>query len=217
MMRVRDVMTAPAITVNPDASYHAVVECLLANDISGAPVVDTDGRLLGIVTEADLMLKEAYGGPCGSQALALVGEIIDGYPASWTTKITAATAADLMTKETIVASPDDDLAEATRRMLRGACNQLPVVRDGHVIGIVSRHDVLRRFSRSDRDITLDVNSSIARRGADAAYVEVAVDDGIVSLRGRVPSTDLARSLRDEIAAIDGVVTVDANVDVRAEG
>ena len=136
--------------IGPDASFHLVVECLLNNHISGVPVVDSDGRLLGIVTEADLMLKEAYGGPRGRSALSLVGEVIQGYPASWVTKIAATTATDVMTQDTVVALPDDDLAEATRRMLRRPCNRLPVMKDGRVIGIVSRHDVLRRFALRQR-------------------------------------------------------------------
>lgn len=209
-MRVRDVMTAPAITVSVDTSYHAVVECLLANGISGVPVVDTDGRILGIVTEADLMLKAAYGGERGARALALVGEIIQGYPASWVTKIAAATAGELMTTDPIVAGPDDDLAAATRRMLQRPCNRLPVVRDGRVIGIVSRHDILRRFARPDREIRVDVLNAVTLALGDSAAVEVRVDGGAVSLRGHVPP-HLAGALRDQLIAIDGVVSVDEDI------
>lgn len=208
-MKVRDVMTAPAITVGPETPYNEIVHFLIANDISGVPVVDDDGRLLGMVTEADLVLKEAYGHR-GHQALGLVGEIIAGSPASWVGKVAGRTARELMTSETIVADLDDSVAVAARRMLRKPCKRLPVVRDGRVVGIVSRHDLLRGFDRRDREISVDVSrvlfeQSLAEREDEISFT---VAHGIVALSGTVESPQRARELNEAVAGIDGVVDVD---------
>ena len=141
---VREVMSAPAITVGPDATTEEIIQCLLSNNISGVPVVDGNERVLGVVTESDLVLSVAYG-TRDRRALALVAEIIEGRPAPWVDLLSAHRARDLMTRDVVVVGPDDDVADAARRMLRRRCRRLPVVCDGRIVGIVSRHDILRQF------------------------------------------------------------------------
>ena len=113
-MRVRDVMSAPVVTVGPDATFHEVVGRLLDNDISGVPVVDPTGRLLGIVTEADLVSNEAYGYR-RRRALALVGDFLLGRNPAWVAKSSARTAAELMSGVTSTARPDEDRPQARQR------------------------------------------------------------------------------------------------------
>ena len=144
---VREVMSSPAITVGPDATSAEIIECLLSNNISGVPVVDENEHVLGIVTESDLVLSVAYG-KRDRRALALVAEIIQGRPAPWLDRLGANRARDLMTSDVVAVGPDDDVADAARRMLRRRCRRLPVVCDGRVIGVVSRHDILRHFDLS---------------------------------------------------------------------
>jgi len=141
---VRDVMSSPAVTIGPDATSEEIIQCLLAHNISGVPVVDEDGRVLGVVSESDLVLSVAYG-TRDRRALALVAEIIQGHPAPWVDLLTAHRARDLMTRDVVVVGPDDDVADAARRMLRRRCRRLPVVCDGRIVGVVSRHDILRNF------------------------------------------------------------------------
>jgi CBS domain-containing protein len=137
-------MSVPPITVGPDATSAEIIDCLLSNNISGVPVVDENDGVIGIVTEADLVLSVAYGNH-DRRALALVAEIIEGHPAPWVDRLSANRARDLMTSDVVVVGPDDDIADAARRMLRRRCGRLPVVRDGRIVGIVSRHDILRHF------------------------------------------------------------------------
>lgn len=142
-MKVRDVMTADVVTVGPTASFAEVVDCLLSHEISGLPVVDNGGRLLGIVTEADLVSKEAYG-QRRRRALGLLADYFRGRDPQWVRKSAGLTAHELMTVVPDTAAPDEDIAEAARRMLERHHKRLPVVdEDGRVVAIVSRHDLLR--------------------------------------------------------------------------
>jgi CBS domain-containing protein len=141
-LTVGDIMTAPAITVHPSASTADVVECLLRNDIGAVPVVDSQGRLCGIVSQSDLALRAAYG-VSNDKALAMVGEIIQGAPAPWVDRVHAQSAADLMTDAVVTATPQDSVVETTRRMLQHRCTRVPVVADDRVVGIITRRDVLR--------------------------------------------------------------------------
>lgn len=142
MVHVRDVMTTDVVTVGLDATYGEMVDHLLAHDISGLPVVDTDGILLGLVTEADLVSREAYG-PERRRPLGLVADYLRGDDPGWLRKASGGTAGEIMTREVTIASPDDELRVAARRMLESGHKRLPVVAtDGRLVGIVSRRDVL---------------------------------------------------------------------------
>lgn len=151
-MKVRDVMTTPVITVGPDATYSEIVDLLLEHDISGVPVVHPGGRLLGMVTEADLLSGEAYGHR-RHRALGLVAAFLRGDDTEWLRKAAGTTARELMTGPPSTASPDDDLSDAARQMLQGAHKRLPVVVDGKIVGIVSRSDLLGHFDGSDTAVT----------------------------------------------------------------
>ncbi len=150
-IKVRDVMSSPAITVRPDTSSEHVIDTLLRNDISGVPVVDENCRLVGIVSESDLVLSAAYG-KGNRRALALVAEVIQGHPAGWVDRVNAQTAESLMTTEVTTVAPDDDIAEASRRMLRRRCSRLPVIESGTVVGVLSRHDVVRALFAQTEDV-----------------------------------------------------------------
>lgn len=141
MIRVADVMTTDVVTVGPDATYGEIVDRLLAHDISGLPVIDHSGRLVGVVTEADLVSREAYG-PERRRPLGLLFDYLRDRDPAWVRKASGATARELMTRVVITAAPDDDLATAARRMLEGGHKRLPVVAAGRLVGIVSRRDLL---------------------------------------------------------------------------
>jgi CBS domain-containing protein len=145
-MKVRDVMTTDVLTVGPEASFAEIVDALLTRGVSGLPVVDDSGRLLGIVTEADLVSKEAYG-PGRRRALGLLADYFRGRDPQWVRKSSGLTASELMTAAPDSVAPDDDLVEAARRMLERHHKRLPVLVDGRVVGILSRHDLLRSLGR----------------------------------------------------------------------
>jgi CBS domain-containing protein len=140
--RVRDVMTTDVARIRPDATYDEIVDLLLARGVSGLPVTDQDGRLVGIVTEADLVTREAYG-PGRRSALDVVLDNLRNQPTDRVDEAAATTAADLMTPTVVTTSPDADLPGTARRLLESGYRRLPVVdEDGRLVGVVSRRDLL---------------------------------------------------------------------------
>lgn len=135
-------MTTDVVTVRPEATYGEIVDRLLSHDIGGVPVIDADGILLGVVTEADLVSREAYG-PERRRPLGLVADFLRGRDPAWLRKASGTTARELMTSVVTTASPDDELRVAARRMLESGHKRLPVVvTDGRLVGVLSRRDVL---------------------------------------------------------------------------
>jgi CBS domain-containing protein len=140
--RVRDVMTTDVARVRPDATYDEIVDVLTARGVSGLPVTDEGGRLVGIVTEADLVTREAYG-PGRRRPFDVLLDNLRNRPPAWVRKASAITAADLMTRTVLTTSPDADLPSTARRLLESGYRRLPVVdADGRLVGVVSRRDLL---------------------------------------------------------------------------
>lgn len=207
-MKVRDVMSSPAVTVGPDASFADIVERLLGHDISGVPVVDAGGRLLGMVTEADLVSKEAYRGE-GHRPLDLVAGYLRGHDPQWVRKAAASRAADLMTADVITTAPDDDLRKAARTVLESHHTRLPVVEGGRVVGVVSRHDLLKPFGRGDAEITADIDRILTSplTAPEGHECLAAVRAGVVTLTGSTRWPSDARVLVSMIDGVPGVVAV----------
>lgn len=182
-MKVREVMTTNVAAVPPDASYKETVELLVERGISGLPVVD-DGKVIGIVTEADLMSREAYGDHTSRSKTALSFLTGEG---PWVGKAAGLTAGELMSSPAVTAEPDDDIREAARRMLHAGVKRLPVVNDGVLVGIVSRHDLLSIFHRDDSDIADEVDARLANPlyAPDDHKVTATVADGVVTLTGTI--------------------------------
>lgn len=216
MMRVRDVMTTDVISVTADQPYKDLVSLLLDNDISGVPVVDDEGTLVGVVSEADLISHEAYGGR-RRRPLALVGSFLTGDDPRWLRKTAGTTAGDLMTAAIYVARPEESLQAAAKRMLVTGVNRLPVVEDGRLLGIVTRHDLLRLFDRSDEEIEAEIDELLASplTAPEDHHVRVSVNDGIVHLEGKV-HYEHDRPVVEHLAAhVDGVVAVSNDVTAEA--
>jgi CBS domain-containing protein len=163
--RVQDVMTIEVVVTHPTTPVKQVTDLLAGHGLSALPVTDGQGRVLGVVSEADLL-----GGP---QRPA-------GGPV-------ATTAGEAMTSPAVTVSPHATLTEAARRMQARGVKRLPVVADsGRLIGIVSRADLLRPLVRPDEHISRDVEEMLERKLlVDPARVEVEVRDGIVTLTGQV--------------------------------
>lgn len=209
MTKVQDLMTREVFTVGPDTAFKDVVESLLHHDVSGVPVVDEDGRLLGIVTEADLVSKEAYGASRRRPVQILV-DVLAG-DARWTHKAAGLTAESLMTPRPFAIGPADDATFAARRMLEHRVKRLPVVdSENHVVGMLSRHDLLRVFDRSDADITLELRDRLAspRYAPDGHKVTFTVDRGVVRLEGAVLHPSDRPAVEALARAIPGVVAVE---------
>ena len=213
-MKVKDVMTTPVVTVGADASFKEVANTLLTRDVSGVPVVDADGTLLGVVTEADLISKEAYEG--SRSPLALVVGYFAGHDPRWVRKAEGLTARDVMTADVAVARPGDDVGEAARRMLERDVNRLPVVEHGRLVGILTRHDLLRFFIPTDEEIRAHVLAILDDPFNDPGRydVEFTVHEGVVHMQGWAHFESDARVLRRMVAHVPGVVEVVDDVGFR---
>jgi CBS domain-containing protein len=210
-MKVRQVMTLGVITLDPQTTFKETAERLLDYGISGAPVVDADQRLIGLVTEADLMTKEAFDTRHRRPLEALVG-LVNG-DRRWTGKAAGLTAGDVMTTDVVTARPDEDIRAAARRMLERGVKRLPVVEDGRVVGIVSRHDLLRLFHRTDTDVAEEIEDKLASPlySPEDHEVTFAVAEGVVTLAGRVWFSGEVAVVEGMAWQVPGVVHVVNNV------
>ncbi|MFL5868044.1 MAG: CBS domain-containing protein [Thermoleophilaceae bacterium] len=143
---VRDIMDSNPERVGPDTSVEEVVSTLRDNELPGVPVVDGDGRCVGIVTEADLVLPDNDGDLHLPHYINLFGGTVFLEPLSRfegrLRKAFASTASDMMTKDPDTVGPDTSVQEAARHIHQTGHNRLPVVDDGQLVGVVTRIDVL---------------------------------------------------------------------------
>ena len=213
-MKVRDVMTADVVTAGVNTPYKHLVETMIERQVSGIPIIDDDGRLVGIVTEADLVDREAYGErPKG--LLNLLRELMFGPSADVIVKAAALTARGLMTESVQTARPGDDVTEVARRILHRSIKRMPVVdANDKVVGIVSRRDLLAAYARPDEEIKRDVNRTLANPLAvpeDAAIEDVHVRNGRVVLRGAVEHPSDIAVVNAAVRALPGVITVECQL------
>jgi CBS domain-containing protein len=184
-MQVGDVMTRTVVTATPDTTFQELVDLMVRYGISGLPVLDALGRPIGMVSEADLVARAAFG-----TAQHRVLEVLTGrtpiLPGRWETKAEGLTAADLMTSPLQTVPCTDPVSIAAARMASTGLKRLPVVDDaGRLVGIISRSDVLRLFHRTDAELALDVERFLEDPilGLGEADITATVHDGIVTLAG----------------------------------
>lgn len=204
-MNVRDLMTTDVVVAHPETPLKEVARLLIEHRISGMPVVGPDDRVLGVVSEADLLVKEAAGQEPQRRSLLrrLLGR--DRDMEMELQRINAVTAGAAMTTPAATIEADRPLSEAARRMTDGRINRLPVVKDGRLVGIISRADVVRAYARTDDE--LFVAAQFAVRAVDGLRV-VSVTDAVVAIAGTVSHPTVAATARTLVSAIDGVVGVD---------
>ncbi|MCY9787456.1 CBS domain-containing protein [Nocardiopsis sp. EMB25] len=215
MSTVRGVMTSQVVAVTEDAGYREVLEALVDHHVSALPVTDAEGRVVGVVSEEDLLHKEEFKGgdyvpPPRARLRAHLG--VGGAARD---KARATSAAELMTRPAVTVGPDNSVVEAARLMERRGVKHLPVV-DGEkrLVGIVSRSDLLRVFLRGDSDIADEVRGEIAEvmnRARDEDPT-ATVTDGVVHLTGTVRLRSEAQELVRRAQRVEGVVSVDSSVD-----
>ena len=211
-MRIEEIMTTPvAASVTPDTPFKSVIELLVRTEVSALPVLDPAGRLVGIVTEADLISKEAYG-TRRHRALSLLGDVLSGRDHRWVGKAAGSVTRDVMTKDVVVCSPDEDIRVVARRMLRHGVKRVPVVDGGVLVGMVSRQDILGTFDRPDELVRADAEHALSHdpNRPDDAHVDVSVQDGVVRLTGDVRyrwDEQVAVSIVRDIPGVIDVVSV----------
>jgi CBS domain-containing protein len=203
-MRVAELMTTDVLTVGPETSLKDVAELLAARGISGAPVVDASGRLLGVVSEADILAKERR--PPRQSRLAQVL----GYSRALDPKAAARTAGQAMTAPALTIGAERRADAAAALMLDRGVNRLPVVdRDGVLVGIVTRADLVRAFVHSDEQIEREIREEVLLHELwlDPTDFSLSVRDGEVTITGHVPTSDERELLVRRIRLVPGVVSV----------
>ncbi|MFI5763434.1 CBS domain-containing protein [Streptomyces sp. NPDC051563] len=178
--QVGEVMTADVVSVDRSTTFREIAKLLADYDITGLPVVDEDDRVVGVVSESDLLAHKAL------------------------------TAADIMTAPAVTIHAQEGVSEAGQLMTRLALQRLPVTdAEERLVGIVTRRDLLRVFLRPDAEIRRHVSEDVLSEsvGAPIGAVDIHVLDGVVTLAGRLErQSQIPLALR-LTARLDGVVAV----------
>ena len=213
-MKVSELMQQDVVTAREDASLKDAAASLVEHGISGMPVCSTDGRVVGVVSEADILYKERGSNePARGTLRRLLGPEDDGRE-----KAHAHTVAEAMTAPAITVDPGVPAASAARLMLERGVNRLPVVApDGRLLGIVTRADLVRAFVRTDDEIEAEIRTDVLERvlWVDQQAFVVTVDDGEVEIRGELEMPHQVELLERLVERVPGVVSVSAKVGHRA--
>ncbi|WP_181809156.1 CBS domain-containing protein, partial [Streptomyces shenzhenensis] len=200
---VSDVMTRTVAAVGRDALFKDVITLMEERKVSALPVLGDDGRVIGVVSEADLLPKE---------------EFRDSDPDRFTqrrrlddlAKAGAVTAGELMSAPAVTVHANATLSQAARLMARRGVKRLPVVDDENLLeGVVSRSDLLKVFLRGDEELAEEVRHEVVDRlfPLSADHIQVEVTEGVVTLTGWVDDNGLARVAERLARTVEGVVDV----------
>ena len=186
-MKVKDIMTTAVRTVAADASLKEVAALLLKHGISGLPVVDAKGAVVGVVSKTDIMRK-------GSSA--------------------ARTAGEAMTAPAVTIDPDRSVAAAAALLLELGIARLPVLEGGSLVGLVSRSDLVRAFTRPDVEIALEIRREVLEGvfSLRSGTVDVTVEGGIVQLAGELSTETDVVALPEAVRLVVGVVAVESQLE-----
>jgi CBS domain-containing protein len=222
-MQARDIMTASVATVRPDTEVSEIAKRLLARNISAVPVIDDQERVIGIVSEGDLMRRPESG--------------TERQPSWWLDLFADAKerthdyvkshglhARDVMSREVISVGEHASLAEVATMLEKHQIKRVPVLHDGKLVGIVSRANLLqglaaagtlRVISPSDREIKMSIEMAAHDAGLPMHYINVTVVDGIVAIWGMVESEAEKALMRSAAEGIAGVREVHDNANIRS--
>jgi CBS-domain-containing membrane protein len=194
---VSDVMTHTVVAVGRDAPFKEIVQLFDQWKVSALPVLEGEGRVVGVVSEADLLHKEEF-----RDADDTGGEFADRLKAG------AVTAGELMNAPAVSVHADATLAEAARIMARRKVKRLPVVdRVGMLQGVVSRGDLLKVFLRPDEEMAEEIRDSVLTSLPSTEAITVTVTEGVVTLGGSLPERGLVPVLARAVRAVEGVVDI----------
>lgn len=218
-MRADEVMTANPLTIAPDASVAEAVRRMLDNRVSGLPVVDATGRLVGMITEGDLLARAELGTE-KKRARWLEFLFGPGRTAEDFVHTHGRRVEEVMTRTPIAIDPSAGLDHVVELMTDRRIKRLPVVQGGALIGVVSRADVLRALSGafaaapaptgpvSDEKLAADVSATLAAQSwAPATSIEVKVKDGTIELWGSILDERQREAIRVAVENVPGVKAI----------
>ena len=212
-MRVVDLMASDVISVLRETSLRDAARLMVEKGISGLPVTDDEGTLVGVVSEGDFLRKEVDRGDLMGRGL--LGVLFDNR----NSLAEAETVGEVMATTVFTVSPDATLVEAARTMTTHGVKRLPVVtREGKLVGVISRRDVVAAFTRPDELIEDEIREDILRRllFLDPALLEISVDAGVVTIAGELPTRTDTRLLEAMVQRTDGVIRAEINVTWRVD-
>jgi len=180
---VRDVMSTYPMSVRQNSSFKELAVRFRAGQVSAFVVLDDDGKVIGVVSDADMLLKEALDGEADGRH-------------------------GLMTSPAVTVAPDDTVAHAAGLMYDRRLRQLPVVdAAGRLAGIINRTDVLAVFDRPDEEIRVEIISRVIPVLSEPSWYSVIVKDGIVTLEGTPETDSIGHTVLTRVRHVQGVVAV----------
>jgi CBS domain-containing protein len=212
MLKVRDVMSRSVISVHRGTPLKDVAGLLIDHRVSGVPVVDPDGAVLGVVSEADLLIKEQGAEAIRHRRLArFVGESRESRVQL--AKLAALTAGEAMTSPAVTIGSGSRISEAAALMTARKVNRLPVVDDGRLVGIVTRADLVRAYVRSDDELSGTIREEVLLHilWLDPAEFSVVVSDGVASISGHVQRRSTAEMIGSTVSMVPGIIDVNTDV------
>ncbi|QNS02722.1 CBS domain-containing protein [Streptomyces xanthii] len=193
---VSDVMTHTAVAIGENAPYKEIVALMVQWKVSALPVLAGEGRVVGVVSEADLLVKEAF-----RDAEPRPGQFAAAAKAG------AVRAGELMSSPAVTVRADATLAEAARIMAQRRLKRLPVVDEiGLLEGVCSRSDLLKVFLREDAEIAAEIRRTVLASNA-LTGLTVTVDEGVATVRGGLADRSLVPLIARAVRAVEGVVDV----------
>ena len=220
-MEAQDIMTRKVVTTTPDVTVEDVARLLLDRHISAVPVLDASGKLVGIVSEGDLVRRpEIAGERRSSWWLTLISDQAER--ARDYVKTHGRSVAEIMTRNVITANETTPISEIARLLESRCIKRVPVVRDGKVVGIVSRADLLRALAvrevpqatgeerKDDRAILVELRKVLHEQGWDSHLLNVVVEDNVVHIWGLVESNEMRQALTIAAQNIAGVRQVETH-------
>ncbi|MBN6052921.1 CBS domain-containing protein [Nonomuraea sp. RK-328] len=209
-MTVKDVMGHMAVAVRENGSFSDIVAAMRLGGVGAITVIDAERRPVGIVSEDDLLLKEAGAGRSPVFLRARRRRERE--------KAAGVTASQLMTAPAVTVTPGTRVRDAARSMRERRVKQLPVIDPvtGRVIGMLHQRDVLRVFTRPAAELEADVRAALPDPADAGGDFSVEVDRDVVTIRGRVDSVSRAAATAEAVRAVDGVVDVISELDVAPE-
>lgn len=220
IMKARDVMVSPVITVKPTSSVRDVAKTFLERRISAVPVVNDQGKVVGMISEGDL-IHRSEAGTERQHSWWLDAFISDETLAAEYTKAHSRTVADVMTRRVITAAPDTPLQEIAALLEKNSIKRVPIVRNGKLVGIVSRANLVQAVASAKKTPKIPPSDTMIRdrllkhlkqqKWAHTLLLNVTVSGGVVDLWGIAQSEAERQAIRVAAESIAGVRAVNDNL------
>jgi CBS domain-containing protein len=223
-MKARDVMVSPVFTVKPTSTIREAAKIFMERRISAVPVLDDQGKLVGIISEGDLMHRSETRTE-RKQSWWLEALTSNETLAAEYTKAHARKVADVMTQHVITATPDTPLHEIATLLEKHSIKRVPIVEGGQLVGIVSRANLVQALASARKSLNIPVSDTMIRdqllsrlkqqKWADTQLLNITVSGGIVDLWGLTQSEAEHQAIRVAAESIPGVQAVNDNIVTRS--